>query len=1221
MKRKDQKMESSEDVGVPTSVDANATRRQLDDFLGDVSAPVVHPSAVPSSSSPPRPVGGVAPGFSGPTVLPPVRLEGPAGAELLEDYKAWLAAKQHKKEAQFMERLPHARYLESLHQDVTAEASLAQTHLEDVGDRADLPDDEREEIMRCLRLAFEEMLLAQQLRAQALRGLHNAEAMEAQIASVRAAVSEAATAAAQGRCVARSELHNALLILGENSHARLSHHLHRVSSHQHGATRRGSTQRAPDPPPLGWAEFVRAAVAFCAEAAEADVAEGATLSASDTPATACAWRVLRAARVYHGFCRLPHDETGCILGAQLRHGCAELFMELEGGSLDIDTGKRGIRYVQEMAADRHVSWPEFVAFLHQGQGPGPGPGQEEGGSEDTAEQAGHGDKQQQGHGPGQQLVKRGGRKARGGAAPSASTHSTVNDMGDAKGDRLKIAAEDAFVVEHGYSWDYVLVFPNLTERDMLRRTDFQQKQAPELVTLKLLGAGLDAVLYRSTDKEAVYCLVRAPLERLKREAERIGHKMLLDKQRLFEAAKNPNKHFADADWRREEEERTGERVRLDPIILPQRHRHDRRSSSMRHFDPYAAYAHIHDTFKGDDEPELLALYQTYPLRSEPVDVGPAECVFSGSERIKLILSLIQAPSKPDNGAGVDLKTLATQQCILAHFPLHHEAERVALHKKWITWCATPGNQPIDDIRRYLGEKIALYFAWLGHYTTWLMLAAVPGVATYVYGRVTGEHSDNHMVAPYAVLVMLWSTLYIEGWKRRNARISMQWGMTGFEGKEQPRPQFLNNPKCEMIKSPIHGRDELFFSPVLQFRRVLLSIGIICTFGAISIAVCCGLFYFSLLTRDASSGGWADHFTVSGSDFWMELGEPVSGTANSYNFGPLIATLANAMQILVLNEVIIVIAVALNNYENHKTETQYEDGLIAKVFVFQFVNSFFSLFYVAFAKGRFSLFGKQDRCTDDNCMKDLSSQLQIIFLVRIVLGNLGEVVVPWLKGKLRALVSRHRGNVVVDLEAVWSTSAAEKQFPLEKYDRPGRGLFIDYAEIIVQFGYVTLFVSAYPLAPVLAVLNNYAEIRVDAVKLLDVHRRPDPQGAEDIGMWLSILAIMATAAVITNGLIICFTASLLVKDLGLENYKMWLFIGIEHTVLLIKYLLSLVILDEEPAVTQQLERQDYLVRTIMDHEYYGGEDDNDAEARTEADKLVVHSTEFEATTRHKFDAAR
>lgn len=36
-------------------------------------------------------------------------------------------------------------------------------------------------------------------------------------------------------------------------------------------------------------------------------------------------------------------------------------------------------------------------------------------------------------------------------------------------------------------------------------------------------------------------------------------------------------------------------------------------------------------------------------------------------------------------------------------------------------------------------------------------------------------------------------------------------------------------------------------------------------------------------------------------------------------------------------------------ENHRTDTAYEDNLIAKTFMFQFVNSYASLVYIAFIK--------------------------------------------------------------------------------------------------------------------------------------------------------------------------------------------------------------------------------------------------------------------------------
>ena len=41
-------------------------------------------------------------------------------------------------------------------------------------------------------------------------------------------------------------------------------------------------------------------------------------------------------------------------------------------------------------------------------------------------------------------------------------------------------------------------------------------------------------------------------------------------------------------------------------------------------------------------------------------------------------------------------------------------------------------------------------------------------------------------------------------------------------------------------------------------------------------------------------------------------------------------------------------------ENHRTQTEYDDALIIKLFVFQFCNSYSSLYYIAFFRGRVSL---------------------------------------------------------------------------------------------------------------------------------------------------------------------------------------------------------------------------------------------------------------------------
>lgn len=50
---------------------------------------------------------------------------------------------------------------------------------------------------------------------------------------------------------------------------------------------------------------------------------------------------------------------------------------------------------------------------------------------------------------------------------------------------------------------------------------------------------------------------------------------------------------------------------------------------------------------------------------------------------------------------------------------------------------------------------------------------------------------------------------------------------------------------------------------------------------------------------------------------------------------------------ILNFVYTEIAIKLNDQENHRTETQYEDGLISKIFSIQIVNSYSSVAWAAF----------------------------------------------------------------------------------------------------------------------------------------------------------------------------------------------------------------------------------------------------------------------------------
>lgn len=88
---------------------------------------------------------------------------------------------------------------------------------------------------------------------------------------------------------------------------------------------------------------------------------------------------------------------------------------------------------------------------------------------------------------------------------------------------------------------------------------------------------------------------------------------------------------------------------------------------------------------------------------------------------------------------------------------------------------------------------------------------------------------------------------------------------------------------------------------------------------------------------------------------------------------------------------------MNDYENHRTYTEYENALATKIFIFQFVNSFNSLIIIAFVKRYFDFLGGcvksyifvKQVSTANYCDEELSNQMVTIMIMNFV-KSIGEV---------------------------------------------------------------------------------------------------------------------------------------------------------------------------------------------------------------------------------------
>ena len=621
-------------------------------------------------------------------------------------------------------------------------------------------------------------------------------------------------------------------------------------------------------------------------------------------------------------------------------------------------------------------------------------------------------------------------------------------------------------------------------------------------------------------------------------------------------------------------------------------------------------------FETEEEAEAQqAMYKKHSVHASH------SSIFRGVDRINIILNIIGAPI---NDGGCDLKPrdLLHKKVLCAFYPLHDYFELNQVSKVWIRSFYSPKNQPINLIRDYFGEKIALYFSWLGMYTMWLFYASIGGVITHIFIVAQGYDVNSVVIVFFAVFMAGWSTVYLEKWKVKEVRTALKYGMIGFEEEETERPEFEGT----FTKSPIDGKELEYFKDSKRGALFLNSLKVIVGLCILVLGLLAGM----LTVNYYLNGGKHGNADIPGNDdgvYEYDDGGVVLRTGG-YSWGMILVFFLQALLIELGGGYFTDIAAKLTDEENHKTDTNYEDALVLKSFVFNFINSYTGLFYIGFLA---KLTGQPCSGPDgkDNCMSALNIALGTIFVSRLVVGNIQEVIVPLVNSYLKARENqldeedqerllRHASTVSrsstleEEEDETPAQTAIEEQYCLDDYDA-SKDLYGDYLEMclqvrgclhyplasfcssmskhqmllfsrpLVQFGYATLFATSFTLAPLMAAVNNYVEIRVDAWKIAVTSKRPFPQGAEDIGQWQTLLEFMSTLQIISNTALVLFISEVPWFE-GLDpKSKLIMFIVIEHFAFGLKILIGTVMDDVPEEVEIQIDRQDLYRTKLVDNE--------------------------------------
>jgi hypothetical protein len=424
--------------------------------------------------------------------------------------------------------------------------------------------------------------------------------------------------------------------------------------------------------------------------------------------------------------------------------------------------------------------------------------------------------------------------------------------------------------------------------------------------------------------------------------------------------------------------------------------------------------------------------------------------FVKSIRLKLLYALLRAP-KREGGCALELQQLLYQEKILALFPLHDSKfAKDIMYKIW-EWSIYPWHVPFEDLREYFGEKVALYNLFIAHYSSWLRIPSFIGLAFQVVVWVTLNFS--HPVLPfYSLIVTVWSIVMLEFWKRTQSTVALEWGMTDFEQSEQDRPEYQGNT----IKSYIDGKDMIYYPPAKARNLLRITRTVVFSFVSIAIGIVAAIYIFR---------------------FYLQARNDTS------NIASLVASVLNTIQIQVFNIVYNNVARQLTDLENHRTDSEYEDRLIVKLFVFQFINSYASFFFLAFIASNLPRPSDAPenylgQCGASNCMEPLSINLAIIFGSRLTFGNVSDIFLPYIDYKSK--IKRETSGISEDKYI----TPPETDYMLLNYDNMADSIE-NYADTAVQYGFSLLFITALPCASFFSLISCYFKVKFNAWKLCSV----------------------------------------------------------------------------------------------------------------------------------------
>ena len=115
------------------------------------------------------------------------------------------------------------------------------------------------------------------------------------------------------------------------------------------------------------------------------------------------------------------------------------------------------------------------------------------------------------------------------------------------------------------------------------------------------------------------------------------------------------------------------------------------------------------------------------------------------------------------------ETLLNHYIITDYFPLHTSDFTKRINKKMLSI-----KIPYNLVREYFNDEVALYFAWLYHYTIFILFPSIASIIIFLLKFIISNEQIENIRMFYAIGIAIWVQFFIISWNKNSNALQIKW---------------------------------------------------------------------------------------------------------------------------------------------------------------------------------------------------------------------------------------------------------------------------------------------------------------------------------------------------------------------------------------------------------------------------------------------------------------